>query len=401
MSFLIEELLKTPIIKQKMKTLNFYYRLLGLFTIVLTLTNCTNTSTNDDSPTLKKAFEGKFFIGAAINADQAALKNKDEVNLITHQFNSIVNENCLKHEEVHPNQEEYSFEDGDNFVTLGEKNNMFIVGHTLVWHSQAAPWLFVDNANNPVSRDTLINRMKHHIYTVAGRYKGRINGWDVVNEAISDTKGLRKSQWLDIIGEDFITLAFQFAHEADPKAELYYNDYNLYDPRKREDAITLIKSLQAAGCKVDGIGMQGHYGLDSPDLKELENSIIAFSELGIKVMITELDVSVLPFPGGDLTAEISKKYQSSSEYNPYTDGLPESMEKKLSERYEDIFRILLKHSDKISRVTFWGANNGNSWKNNWPITGRTDYPLLFDRNNNMVPAGKAVINLAKTHQQNQ
>lgn len=361
----------------------------------MALASCGNKVVKDDNGTLKDAFEGKFLIGAALNTDQADQKNADDVKLIQAQFNSIVSENCMKHEQIHPQKDVYNFADADKFVAFGVENNMFVVGHCLVWHSQTAPWMFVDDAGDRVSRDTLIARMKDHIYTIVGRYKGRVNGWDVVNEAISDSLGMRASPWTEIIGEDFIPLAFQFAHEADPDAELYYNDYNMYDPRKRADAITVVKAIQAAGCRIDGIGMQAHYGLTSPDIKDVENSIVAYSDLGLKVMFTELDISVLPFPSEKITAEISVKYANSPEYDPYKDGLPDSVQLALSKRYEDLFGVFMAHSDVISRVTFWGLNNSQTWRNYWPIAGRTDYPLLFDRNNKMVPAGEAIIKMVE------
>jgi len=343
---------------------------------------------------LKTAYEGKFYMGAALNTRQIEGTDTSSLAVVKEHFNSIVAENCMKNEVIHPQQNQYNFDLSDKFVAFGEQNNMFIIGHTLVWHSQVAPWFFVDNKGNKVTRDTLINRLKDHIYTIVGRYKGRVNGWDVVNEALDDRNGIRKSPWTEIIGDEFIELAFQFAHEADPAAELYYNDYNLYDPRKRAECVKLVQNLKQKGIKIDAVGEQGHYGLGTPDLKDVEASIVAFSELGVKVMITELDISVLPFPG-NLSADVALSYQNDPTYNLYKAGLPDSVQNLLTQNYTDLFKLFIKHSDAITRVTFWGVNDANSWKNNWPVRGRTDYPLLFDRNNQPKPAFVEIMNLVK------
>jgi endo-1,4-beta-xylanase len=218
----------------------------------------------------------------------------------------------------------------------------------------------------------------------------------VVNEAINDQDGgLRKTPWLDIIGEDFAAKAFEFAHKADPKAELYYNDYSLYRTDKREGTIKLVKSLQAKGIPVKAIGMQGHYGLTVPTLDQVEASIIAFSKLGVKVNFTELDIDVLPNPSRRQGADIAETFGDNEKYNVYTKGLPDSVEQKLTRRYADLFALFRKHADKIDRITFWGVTDANSWLNNWPIRGRTSYPMLFDRNYQPKPAFQAVINTGK------
>src|SRR5690606_4843615 len=197
--------------------------------------------------------------------------------------------NCMKSMFMQPREGEFYFEDADRFVEYGEKNNMHIVGHTLIWHSQAPKWFFTDNAGNNVSRDVLIERMRKHIHTVVSRYKGRIHGWDVVNEAILDNGEYRESKFYEIIGEDFIPLAFQFAHEADPDAELYYNDYSTAIPSKRDGIVRMTKNLLDAGIKIAGLGMQEHHGLVHPSLGEVEQTINDFASLGVKVMVTEMD----------------------------------------------------------------------------------------------------------------
>ncbi|WP_281614796.1 endo-1,4-beta-xylanase [Flammeovirga sp. SubArs3] len=373
------------------------YSCVLLLSVLYGLFSCTNqTSSSSKTPlTLKEAYKDKFLIGTALNTDHTNGSEKSTTLLIEEQFNSIVAENCMKPEEVHPSENIYDFRKADQFVEYGEKHNMFIVGHTLIWHSQVPDWFFENEDGTTCSRERLIERMREHIYTVVGRYKGRIHAWDVVNEAIDDLEGLRKSKWYQIIGEDYIELAFQFAHEADPNAELYYNDYSLILSHRREEAVKLIKKLQKKEIRVDGIGMQAHYGLDYVKIPDFERSITEFSALNIKVMLTELDISVLPFPTEKISAEISQKYEMLPEFNPYTDTLPDSIQQQLAQNYVDLFKVLLKYEDKVSRVTFWGVNDEHSWRNDWPIEGRTDHPLLFDRNNQPKEAYYSIIELGE------
>lgn len=333
-----------------------------------------------EEESLKDVFAGDFFIGAALNERQIFGKIPKETSLVIDQFNTITPENILKWERVHPNPDRYDFAAADALVALGQKHKMFIVGHCLVWHSQTPPWVFKDIDGKPSTREQLLTQMKDHIFTVVGRYKGMINGWDVVNEAVEGDGTLRKSKWLSIIGDDFIAKAFEYAHQADPEAELYYNDYDMWKKEHREGVIRLVKDLKEKGIRINGIGMQGHWGLDYPSMKELEESIIAYSELGVQVMITELDVTVLPSAWRQGGADINQNFQLRKELNPYPDNLPEEIQKKLADRYAEIFTLFNKHTDKINRVTFWGVQDGNSWRNNWPVRGRTDYPLIFDRN---------------------
>lgn len=333
------------------------------------------------SPTLKEALDGKFYIGTALNTPQITGQDTAALEVVKNQFNAIVAENCMKSGEVQPQEGEFNFELADQFVKFGEQNDMWINGHTLIWHSQAPRWFFTDDEGNDVSREVMIQRMKDHIFTVVGRYKGRVNTWDVVNETILDDGSWRNSKFYEIVGEEFVKLAFQFAHEAAPDAELYYNDYSMAIPEKREGVVRMIKNLLDQGVRVDGIGMQGHVGLDYPALEEFEKSILAFADLGVKVMITELDITVLPSPSDDEGADVSANAAYDKQLNPYAEGLPDSVSSALSERYAAFFNLFLKHQDKIDRVTLWGVNDSNSWRNNWPVRGRTDYPLLFDRNN--------------------
>ncbi|WP_026474741.1 endo-1,4-beta-xylanase [Alkaliflexus imshenetskii] len=329
--------------------------------------------------TLKDALKNYFYIGAAINTIQVDGEDPQAIAVVEKHFNSVVAENCMKMESVQPEEGVFDFADADAFVAFGEKNNMKIIGHTLVWHSQAPKWLFVDDEGNDVSRDVLIERLRTHIFTVVERYKGRVHGWDVVNEAILDDGSWRPSKLYQIIGPEFVQMAFEFAHQADPEAELYYNDYNVSTPAKRDGIYNMVKDLIDNGARVDAVGLQGHLSMDTPTVEAKEEAILKMASLGVQTMITELDITVLPWPSRRLSAEVSLNYELMPEYNPYPEALPDSVNQALNDRYVDFFRMFLKHHDKIDRVTLWGVDDGQSWRNGWPIRGRTDYPLLFDR----------------------
>lgn len=344
---------------------------------------------------LKDAFSGKFYIGTALNAGHYSGKDTTTIRVIKENFNAVVAENCMKPGPIHPRADKYNFEQADQFVEFGEKNNMFITGHCLVWHSQAPNWFFTDSLGKTVSREVMISRLKEHIFTVVGRYKGKVKGWDVVNEALNEDGTLRKTKFLEIIGEDYLKLAFQFARDADPKAELYYNDYSLANEEKRKGAVALVKKLQEQGVKVDAIGEQCHIGLDYPEVSEMEKSILAFAALGVKVMMTEMDISVLPMPDRRVGADVSANFEYRKKLNPYAGGLPDSVNLVMERRWSDFFNLFLKHKKVISRVTLWGVNDAQSWKNNWPVRGRTDYPLLFDRKNQPKPVVQKIIQAAK------
>jgi endo-1,4-beta-xylanase len=344
--------------------------------------------------TLKDAFKNDFLIGVAINQSQFEGGSLREAEIVAQQFNTISPENVLKWESVHPSPDKFNFADADRYVAFGQKNHMFIIGHNLIWHNQTPGWVFQDDKGNPISRDALIERMHKHIATVVGRYKGKIGGWDVVNEALNEDGTLRDTPWRKIIGDDYLVLAYQFAHEADPDAQLYYNDYSLDNTPKRQGAIALVKKLQAAGVKIYAVGLQEHDQLEWPTTNQLDETISAISKLGVKVMVTELDIDVLPHATQSQGAEVSMTVAARSELNPYANGLPEAMQQKLAQRYADLFTVFVAHKNDISRVTFWGVTDADSWLNDWPVRGRMSYPLLFDRSGNPKPAFEAVIKTA-------
>jgi endo-1,4-beta-xylanase len=344
---------------------------------------------------LKDAFPNAFLIGTCMSVQQIDGTDPKAKPFISANFNSITAENAMKWERIHPLPGKYDFAVADSMVKFALENKMFVVGHVLVWHSQTPDWVFQDSLGKPLTRDGLISRMKDHISTVVGHFKGRVKGWDVVNEAFNEDGSLRNSKWLEIIGKDYIRLAFEFASAADPGAELYYNDYNNELPAKREGILPVIKDLKEKGVKIDGMGIQGHWHLDSPDLNVIDESISKYASLGLKVMITEMEVNVLPTPPEVYGADVSQQAGYLEKLNPYKAGLPDSVSSQLAKRYADLFGIFMKHKDAVTRVTFWGVHDGYSWKNDWPIKGRTNYPLLFDRNYQPKPAYYSVIKTAK------
>lgn len=343
---------------------------------------------------LKAAFNGEFVIGAAINAAQITGQDARGDAIVTAQFNSVSPENVLKWESVHPQPDKYDFTLADQYVAFGREHQMFIVGHNLVWHNQVPAWVFRDDRGNLLTRDALLARMRDYIHTVVGRYKGKIQSWDVVNEALNEDGTMRQSLWMKIIGDDYIEKAFEYAHEADPMAQLTYNDYNLENEAKRNGAIALVKRLQSKGIPIAIIGLQNHDNLTWPTADEEDATISAFEALGLKIAISELDINVLPSAGRQPTADVTLSIQQSKALNPYADGLPDSVQQQLAARYADLFRVFLKHRGTITRVTFWNVTDGDSWLNNWPVRGRTNYPLLFDRKGESKPAFDAVIRVA-------
>lgn len=338
---------------------------------------------------LADIFQDEFFIGTALSADHISGKANP---FIATQFNAITAENIMKWMHIHPAPDSFNFQLPDQFVALGEANNMQVVGHTLVWHSQTAPW--VNDIKDSLEMAAVLD---HHINTIVHHFKGKVQGWDVVNEALNEDGSLRESIFLKTMGESYLKKSFDLAAAADPEAELYYNDYNLCQPAKRAGCIEMIKKLQATGTPIHGVGIQGHFGMKGPSLAQIEQSIEAYSALGLKVMFTEVDITVLPAPWDVQGADVNQSADGTDKMNPYVEGMPDSMAMAHAQRYADIFRIFLKHSDKVSRVTFWGVDDGHSWKNNWPIRGRTDYTLVFDRQQKPKMAFDSIVALKRPH----
>lgn len=344
--------------------------------------------------TLKDTFKDAFYVGVAVNSSQITGADPQGDALIGEQFNSITPENVMKWEVIHPRPDAFNFSLADKYVEFGQQHHMFVVGHNLCWHSQTPAWVFKDSKGDPLKRKALLKRLHDHIQTVVGRYKGRIQSWDVVNEALNEDGTMRQSQWYKIIGPDYVVKAFQFAHKADPAAQLNYNDYNLEKPAKRKGAIELLKKLKAAGVPIAVVGSQAHLHLSTGTAADEEAAIEELSAAGVKVAITELDIDVLPSAWRQ-TADVSVKVQENAELNPYPNGLPDDIQQQLTKRYADLFAVFWKRRDVVNRVTFWGTTDKTSWLNNWPVRGRTSYPLLFDREGKPKSAFYAVLKAAQ------
>ena len=347
--------------------------------------------------TLRKAYADDFLVGVALNLPLIDGRNAKAGEVAARQFSSVTPENEMKWQSVHPQPDVYQFEAADAFAEFAGKHDMKLIGHCLVWHSQTPPWVFQGENGQPATREQLLKRMREHIQTVAGRYKGKVKGWDVVNEALSDggPEILRDSPWRRIIGDDFIDQAFRFAREADPKAELYYNDYGLENESKRSNCVKLVKGMLERGVPIDGVGTQSHFHLDGPPPAEVEKTIKDLSSLGLKVMVTELDVDVLPVRGRMGNADVNRREQGDDSTNPYTKGLPEDVQEKLTKRYADLFGIYLRYRKSVTRVTFWGLDDGHTWLNGFPIRGRTNHPLLINRDLKPKPAFFEVLKLGR------
>jgi endo-1,4-beta-xylanase len=342
-------------------------------------------------PALKDVAPKGFLLGAAVNGRQSSGQDPQATEIVTRHFDSVTPENLLKWEAVHPAPETFAFEPADRFVDYARQHGLVAIGHTLVWHQQTPKWVFESAPGVPSTREQLLERMKDHITRVVGRYKGRIHGWDVVNEALEEDGSLRKTPWLQIAGEEFIAKAFEYAHEADPAAELYYNEYNLWKPEKRAGAIRLVKALQAKGLRVDGLGEQAHWHIEVPSSAEIDATFGDIAKAGLATYVTELDVDVLPRDPDMWGADLSKKAKIKAATNLYPDGLPPEQQQKLAARYGEIFGLVMKHRASVRRVTFWGVTDKTTWLHNFPIPGRTNYPLLFDREGKPKPALDAVV----------
>jgi endo-1,4-beta-xylanase len=323
---------------------------------------------------LKDLVPKGWLIGVALNQRQSDGTDAAAVDLVTRQFNSITPENLLKFESVQRQPGVFTFDAQDRYVAFGASRGMAVIGHTLVWHSQTPAWVWAGTGDGLADRATMLQRMQTHIATVVGRYKGRIRGWDVVNEALNDDGTLRDSPWRRGIGDDYIAKAFEFANQADPGAELYYNDFNLATrPAKRAGAIRIIRDLQQRGLRIDAVGEQGHWRLDTPTSADIEQTIAE---------LRATDVNLLPAAGRP-----SPGQPPSPESNPFVNGLPDDVQQALARRYADAFRVFLKYRDDITRVTFWGVSDGDSWLNR----GRVNHPLLWDRQRQPKPAFDEVI----------
>ncbi len=354
-----------------------------------------------EGPTLKEAYKDAFKMGVAVNEAIVSGADKASQDIVRRQFNSITVENVMKAGPINPQPGVFNFGPADAYVAFGKSNHMFIVGHTLVWHNQTPDWFFKDENGNTNSHAAQVERLRKHIETVAGRYAGRVHGWDVVNEVIAEDGSYRPTTWVKGIGDgdELVKLSFKFAAQYAPNTELYYNDFNAWRPAKRDGIVRMVKLLQKEGIRIDGIGIQGHWGLNYPKTGYIEAAIDAYAALGVKVMITELDVDVLPLTkegqiiGTGMSHEQFQLEEFKTFLDPYRNGLPDDVQRQLTARYAELFQIFYNKRDKIDRVTLWGVHDGMSWKNGYPIPNRTNYPLLFDRERKPKPALDAVLRI--------
>ena len=360
---------------------------MGIFLYGSTVKNInpiTGRGITDSSKGLKDYFKNYFTIGVAVSP--RALKT-DEAALILNNFGSLTPENAMKMGPIHPAENQYFWRDADSIMAFAKTNHLKVRGHNLCWHNQTPRWIFTNAAGDTVSKEVLLQRLKEHITTVVNRYKGSIYAWDVVNEAISDKPDeyLRNSPWYRICGEEFIAKAFEYAHAADPDALLFYNDYNEINAVKREKIYRLVKSLKEAGVPIHGIGLQGHWAINEPSEEELTNTIKKFAALGLKIQVTELDISVY-------NKEHNARERKAEDTN--TDFTPDK-ENAQVEMYKRCFKVFEKYKKQITGITFWNISDRSSWLDNFPVRGRKDYPLLFDKNLQPKKAFWEVIKTAK------
>lgn len=383
-----------------LKQLKYWLLAVPVFFISCSPAKKMNSSTKP-SGILKDVYKDAFLIGTAVTPAITSGADKASQDIVIKHFNTITVENVMKAALINPQPGVFNFGPADDYVAFGEKNKMFIVGHTLVWHNQCPAWFFTNADGKPNTKEQQIERLREHIKTVAGRYAGRVNAWDVVNEVIDNDGSYRPTTWVNAIGngDTLVKYAFKFAAEYAPNTELYYNDFNAWRPTKRDGIVRMVKMLQQEGIRIDGVGMQGHWGLNYPKTAYIEQAIDAYAACGVKVMITELDVDVLPLTkeGQIIGQGMADKQFQLEEFktflDPYRNGLPDSMQQLLAKRYAELFGIFYKRRDKIARVTLWGVHDGMNWKNDYPIPGRINYPLLWSRQRQPKPALSAVLNV--------
>ena len=344
----------------------FYSLLLSLFFVPAVFAQ----KKQDTTITLKDKYKKIFPVGVAVST--RTIGGGKETELLLAQYNSVTPENDMKMGPIHPLEHRYNWRNADSIVNFAQRHGLLVRGHNLCWHEQAPRWMFTDSlTGKQVTKEVLLQRLKDHIYTVVNRYKGKIYAWDVVNEAIDDdsTKFLRNSKWYEICGDDFIIKAFEYAHEADPKAVLFYNEYNSERPEKRERIYKLLKMLVDKKVPINAVGLQAHWSLYEPSNAELIKAIEQYSSLGLKVQFTELDISIYPW-------EKERRPLRPGEKGEYT----AEIEQKQVAKYDDMFKIFRKYKKVVTGITFWNISDRSTWLDGYPVQGRKNFPLLFDQN---------------------
>ena len=319
---------------------------------------------------LKDTYKKYFTVGVAVN--QRNVSNPNQIALIKHNYNSMTAENDMKPGSLQPREGQFNWANADRIANFCRENGIKLRGHCLCWHSQFADWMFTDKDGKPASKELFYERLRTHIHAVVNRYKDIVYAWDVVNEAIVDGPALdregnkrnpyRQSRHYKLCGEEFIAKAFEFAREADPKALLFYNDYNAADPAKRDRIYEMVKEMKAAGVPIDGIGMQGHYNIYGPSMKDVEDAIVKYSSIVDQIHFTELDIRANMEMGGQLQFDRGEGNK-----------IDEKVVKKQQEQYSNLFRVLRKHKDVVTNVTFWNLSDRDSW------LGVNNYALPFDK----------------------
>ena len=384
-----------------------YFKLVVLFSIL--------TAETAVSQTLKDAYRDYWYTGVSVNQWEVEADTKGgnafgvtgfigsdqtaDWPVIVENFNWVVAENCMKCEVVHPQEGVYDFTLADQFVDKARAAGLKVQGHALIWHSQCAPWFHYDKDGKLVSPEVLKKRMREHIFTVVNHFKGRVDAWDVVNEAFEDDGTPRKSLFYQILGADYIPLAFQYAHEADPTIQLYYNDYSMNKKTKVEGVANFFRPLIRQGLPITAIGMQGHMiledNVDNSLIKQYEHSVNTIVSAGVPTFFSELDLSALPNPYGFSGANISDKFAYRPEMDPFKKGLSKKKEAEMEQFWVDFYKMLIPHHKDILRLGYWCLNDANSWRNDFPVRGRTDYATLFDRQNKPKPVVKKLVELVK------
>jgi len=339
--------------------------------------SCAQPGDVADDSTLKTVFEDHFAIGVALNTPVFSALDEPRAALAAKHFNRTTAENAMKWSAIEPTEGQFEFESADTFVEFAEAHEMQVHGHVLVWHQQTPAWVFQNASGGSIDRDGLLARVEAHMNALAERYGSRIKSWDVVNEAFDDSGALRETPWLEIIGSDYIEQVFAMADRIFPDSKLVYNDYSLYLPAKRDAAIAMAKALREAGVRIDAIGEQGHYNLTRPTTSELDAALTAFAAADLDTLVTELDVDVLP---RDTTgADLDDTMEPDPAIDPYVACMPASVDEAIAARWSELFAVYMHHAESISSITFWGLDDSQSWLNNFPVRGRTNYPLLFNR----------------------
>jgi endo-1,4-beta-xylanase len=376
-----------PQVTLKIKSMNKKFFLLCFIMLSLALVQCNHTHHLKQTATskgLKDYYKNYFPIGVAVS--ERSLKDRADSELILQQFNSVTPENAMKMGPIHPGENFYNWKNADSIVAFAMRHHLRVRGHNLCWHEQAPKWFFTDSSGKLVSKEVLLKRLKDHITTVVNRYKGKIYAWDVVNEAVDDNPDnlLRHDLFYKICGPEYVAKAFEYAHTADPNAVLFYNDYNLDRKEKVDRVYRLLKQLKDEGVPVDAVGLQGHWSIYEPSKEQLEYALNKLASLGLKIQITELDMSLYKW-------EKNRRAKTAADVDTYTPELAQ----KQADQYKIIFDVLREHKKDITGVTFWNISDKHTWLDFYPVPGRKNYPLLFDTTMKPKKAYWEVVNFKK------